>query len=236
MRTIYLIKTDLKNIFRDPSLIAIFIAPIAIIGVLRFLPPLYEPFFPKVIEYRPAILGAFCLTVSALASYLLAFVMLDEKDQHLFHVFRVMPFTFPKLMLIRVLNMFLTSFILSNILIFGANLVTLNFNQIIILSCLCSLSGPANTLLVVSLSSNKIEGATYFKLLNMFIMAPITGIFILNPLKYLLGVFPFFWVFISFMSYNNPPEFYLHAGVGIFYNLLYLIVVYLYFLRKTSNE
>ena len=122
MKAAYLVKTDLKNIFRDPSLIAIFTAPIAIIGVLRFVPPIYESYFPQIIEYRPAILGTFCIVVSSLASYLLAFVMLDEKDQQLFHVFRVMPFTFSRLMLLRVLCMFLTSFILSIILILGANL------------------------------------------------------------------------------------------------------------------
>jgi hypothetical protein len=234
MRTLTIVKTDFKNIFRDPSLVMIFIAPIAILAVLRFVPPLIESFFPIVYEYRPLILGTFSLLMATLASFLLTFVMLDEKDQELFHVFRIMPFTFPRLILLRIMTMMATGFIFCLLLIIFSGLVIMKVPQIIVLALLSSLSGPADALLIVSIANNKIEGATYFKALNMFIMAPLAGVFIAGPLKYLLGIFPFFWVFMSFMEYASPTSFYLHAGIGFISHLAYLVFTFYLFLRRNS--
>lgn len=234
MKAATIIKSDLKNIFRDPSLIVIFIVPIFLIAILRILPPIYEPFFPVMIEYRPLILGTFGLLVSGLSGFLMAFVMLDEKDQQLFEVFRVMPFSFKKLILLRILSMFITGFILCFTVIKGAGLVSLNLTQVLVLSFLCALSGPANTMLIVSFANNKIEGATYFKLLNMFIMAPMVSVFIIGAAKYLLGVFPFFWVFQSFMNYQYPTAFYLHVGLGILSHLAYLAITFWMFFNKNK--
>lgn len=234
MRTLTIVKTDFKNIFRDPSLIMIFIVPILILALLRFVLPLIESYIPKVYEYRLLILGTFCLTVSALTSFLLSFVILDEKDQELFQVFRVMPFTFPKLTLLRTMTMLATGFVFCLMLIAGSGLVKLNIPQMIILSLLSSLSGPGNAMLIVSIANNKIEGATYFKLLNMFIMAPLAGVFITGPMKYLLGLIPFFWVFIAFMNYDTPALFYLYSGIGFVSHLLYLEITFRLFLRKNN--
>ena len=234
MRTLTIVKTDLKNIFRDPSLIMIFIAPVLILVMLRYVPSLIESYFPVAYEYRPLILGAFCLTVSALASFLLTFVMLDEKDQELFQVFRVLPFTFPKLTLLRIWTMLTIGFVFCLLLITGSGLIALSIPQILILSLLSSLSGPGNALLIVSIANNKIEGATYFKLLNMFILAPLAGMFITGPLKYLLGIIPFFWVFIAFMNYDSPSLFYLYSGIGFVSHLLFLGITFRLFLRKNN--
>ena len=234
MRTLTIVKTDFKNIFRDPSLIMIFVVPALLVPMLRYIPPLIESYFPVVYEYRPLILGTFCLTVSALASFLLTFVMLDEKDQELFQVFRVLPFTFPKLTLLRIMTMLVTGFVFCLVLIVGSGLVTLSIQQILILSLLSSLSGPGNALLIVSIANNKIEGATYFKLLNMFIMAPLAGMFIAGPMKYLLGIIPFFWVFISFMNYDSLALFYLYSGIGFVSHMMYLGITFRLFLRKNN--
>ena len=234
MRLTGLVKTDIKNIFRDPSLIVIFIVPVLLIVLLRIVPPLIESYFPEAIEYRPLILGTFSLLISALAGFLLAFVMLDEKDQQLFSVFKVMPFSFGKLIALRVLTMLVSGFCFCLILIAGSGLMDLGVLQMITLALLCSLSGPANTLLIVSIANNKIEGSTYFKGLNMFIMAPLAAMFIAGPIKYLVGVLPFFWVFISFTEYQNPVSFYLHAGIGLVINALYLFLSYWLFLTRNK--
>ena len=231
MKTLTLIKTDLKNVLRDPSLVVIVILPVLLIILLRIAPSFYEPYVPEMITYRPLILGTFCLLISALSGFLLAFVMLDEKDQKLFDVFNVMPFRLNRLIRLRIVSMMVTGFVFCALLIVGSDLVQMNILQVLTLSLLCSLSGPANTLLIVSLAGNKIEGVTYFKVLNMIIMAPMVGVFIAGTIRYLLGIFPFFWVFMSFMKVNEPLAFYLHAGIGILCNIAYLAGSYFLFLR-----
>lgn len=233
MKPLTILRTDVKNIFRDPSLIAIFIVPVILIIILRILPPIYEPYFTVMIDYRPLILGTFSLLISALSGFLLAFVMLDEKDQHLFDVFKVTPFTFKRLMLMRIGFMLATGFILCLILIYGSGLLDLSPIQAVLLSLLSALSGPANTLLIISIANNKIEGATYFKGLNMFVMAPLAAIFIVSPLRYLFGILPFFWVFASFMEYQDTGSFIVHLSMGLVSNILYLVLTYLLFLRRT---
>ncbi|MBN1951228.1 MAG: hypothetical protein JW801_08485 [Bacteroidales bacterium] len=234
MKTLTIFRYDLKNIFRDPSMLAILIAPLAMLVILRIAPPLYEPYFPVMVEYRPLILAVFSILITALSGFLMAFVMLDEKDQHLFDVFRILPFTFKQLIGIRILFMFLLGFVLCASFIPASGMLDLNIFQIVSLSVLAAISGPANTLLIVSISNNKIEGATYFKGLNMFIMAPLAAIFIASPLRYLIGIIPFFWVFASFTAYQQPLSFGMHVGIGIICNLLYLGAAYLLLIRKTQ--
>ena len=44
MRTLTIVKTDFKNIFRDPSLIMIFVVPALLVPMLRYIPSNRELF------------------------------------------------------------------------------------------------------------------------------------------------------------------------------------------------
>ncbi len=235
MRVVTIIQTDLKNILRDRTLIIILFIPLMFIALLRIVPPIYESFFPETIIYRPLILAALCLVSTSMAGFLLAFVMLDEKDQHLFQVFQVMPVSFNRLIQYRMGTIIVSGFIFSVILILGSDFVKLSTPEIILFSLLCSLSGPANTLLIVSLANNKIEGMTYFKLLSFFMILPLIALFITHPARLVAGIIPFYWVFASLWEAHTFVERILPLSIGILIHLLYISAALYLFMRRNQT-
>lgn len=188
MRLIRLLKTDMLNIVRDRSLVVIFFLPFIILALLRIAPPLYEPLLPEMILFRPLLLAMFCLVVSALAGFLMAFILLDEKDLQLQPVFRVMPFPYSRLIALRTFFILCLGFIFCLVLILWSHLIDLTVLQALVLAFCCSLAGPTATLLLVLLAQNKIEGVTYFKLFNVILAMPIAGLFLAQPYSHLFGV------------------------------------------------
>ncbi len=235
MRTLVLIKSDLKNILRDRSMVFILIAPILILLIIRTVPPIYETYFPFMVEYRPLILGFFIMLIPMLAGFMFSFMMLDEKDQCLFPVFRVTPFSFNQLILYRIGIITLLGFLLSLIFLLASGLLEIRIYQVILLTLLSSLSGPIFMLVILSLARNKIEGVTYYKMLNMLFILPVAGIFIESPLRYAFGIIPFFWVYEAFETLTNPNKFLINMSIGYLLHLVVLAGSYRLFLLKNTH-
>ena len=234
MKALVLVKTDFKNIFRDRSLLVIFFVPLIIAMILRFLPPIYESYFPVMIEYRALILGVFAVLVSLLAGFLLTFVMLDEKDQSLFPVFRITPFSFEQLTRYRVAVMGVSSFVFTLVLIEASGTVNMRFYQEILLSAICSLAGPTYALLILGLAHNKIEGVTYYKLLNTLMALPIIGLFMDSAWRYLFGILPYFWIYLAFDTLDNTAISLLYMALALVLELIYLAGAYKFFLARNK--
>jgi hypothetical protein len=232
MKTIVLLNSDMKNILRDRSMVFVMIAPVLILIILRIAPPIYESYFPIMVEYRPLIIGFFSVLTPLLAGFMFSFMMLDEKDQCLFPVFRVTPFSFEQLILYRVAIITCLGTLFSLLLILASGLVQIKLYQAILLAFLASLGGPVYSLLILSLAQNKIEGATYYKLLNMLLILPIIGMFIESPLRYLFGIIPVFWIFEAFESLSAPIACIINILIGLLMQLLYLIGAYRLFRWK----
>jgi hypothetical protein len=235
MKTIVLLNSDLKNILRDRSIVFVMIAPVIILIILRVAPPIYESYFPFMVEYRPLILGFFSVLTSLLAGFMFSFMMLDEKDQCLFPVFRVTPFSFEQLILYRIVIITCLGFIFSLLLILASGLVQMKLYQAILFALLASLGGPVYSLLILSLAQNKIEGATYYKLLNMLLILPVIGMFIESPLRYLFGIIPIFWIFEAFETLSATVACFINISIGLLMQLLFLLGAYRLFLKKNSE-
>lgn len=235
MKTIVLLNSDLKNILRDRSIVFVMIAPVIILIILRVAPPIYESYFPVMVEYRPLILGFFSVLTSLLAGFMFSFMMLDEKDQCLFPVFRVTPFSFEQLILYRIVIITCLGSIFSLLLILASGLVQMKLYQAILISLPASLGGPVYSLLILSLAQNKIEGATYYKLLNMLLVLPVIGMFIESPLRYLFGIIPIFWIFEAFETLSTPVLCFINIIIGLLIQMLFLLGAYRLFLKKNSE-
>jgi len=64
----------------------------------------------------------------------------------------------------------------------------------ILLSALCGLIAPLLTIVVTILSKNKMEGMTWFKLVNLLVIIPLAAFFI-PEYALLFGVIPTHWAF-----------------------------------------
>lgn len=227
-----LLYTDLKNMLRDKSLWIIFFLPLLLIILLRFGMSQIENYFPIIFQYRPLILAFFSLLSSIMSGFLMAFLMLDEKDQQLLQVFGITPFNLSRLMIYRIALMIILGFIFSFSLILLSGMIKLNLPQTILISLACAISAPINTLLIVGLASNKIEGVSYFKLVNVITMLPLIGLFITGPIKYVFGIIPYFWIYLAIDKYNTVSSSICLLIPGLLLQVFYLLVVYRFFLRK----
>ncbi|MBN1116722.1 MAG: hypothetical protein JXA77_05940 [Bacteroidales bacterium] len=232
MRTLVIVKSDIKNIFRDKSLAFVIFVPFIFLALLRIAPPVYEQYAPVMELYRAHILSVFCLISTALMGFVLSFILLEEKDQSLFPVFQVLPLPIGRLLLLRTLVIMIYGFLASLLLIFGTGLVDFGISKSILLALSCSLTGPSSTFIITSFARNKIEGVTFFKLLNTVLMLPVTGVFIKSKLGLLFGIFPHYWIFSSFVNQGFIPT-NLVILISLIANSILLYLSYLLFIRKT---
>lgn len=234
MNILTIVKSDLKIILRDASLRVIIFVPLLFAVLLRLAPPFYENYFPALIEYRPHILAFFCIITSALMGFILSFILLDERDQNLFPVFRILPFSFKYFLLIRGLLIMFIGFISSILLILSTSFIGHSFTKLLLLSFSCSMVGPSSTFIITSVARNKIEGVTLFKLFNMLLFLPIVGLFVKIPFTYFFGLIPYYWIYNGFLNNTALPDIWV-LFLACFLNFLLLFVSFRFYVNKQND-
>lgn len=199
-RTSTLVAADIKNIMRDRSLSFVLFVPILMIVLLRFAVPQLQQIYPPIIDFYPAIVAFSCMMIAIFPAYVMAFVMMDEKDQQVVQVIRVLPVSIKNFLLYRLLLVMGFSFFYVTITLILNSLIEFNFIQVFILAFLVALIAPMTMFFIVSFAKNKIEGVTMFKLLNMLLILPILQFFIDSPLLNLVGIIPVFWTYAAFTA------------------------------------
>jgi hypothetical protein len=229
-----LIINDFRNIFRDDILKVLFFVPFVFILMLRFGLPVLLEYAPAVSEYRFLITGALCLVTASFPAYIVSFIMLDEKDEGIFIMYKVLPMSDLKLFIYRVGFQIAFSWVYTLLILMLSDSEDMLLWQKISAALLFSLLPPMITLAAVTFARNKIEGVTIMKLLNFIIFLPVAGFFIDIPWKYLFGIIPFFWSYQIMEVYNNIGMFMLSLGIGIIMHLLVLRLIFAMFIRKIS--
>jgi len=223
-KIINFINNDLKNIFRDKTLTLIFVVPVIIICLLRFGIPILAKELPLIIDYYQIIIAVFATLCACFPAFLISFIMMDEKDEDIVTVLRIMPFSYSRLIIYRLFFLFILGFIFSFFTILFSNLIVVKFFNLLLLSFLCSLISPISALFAVTFAKNKIECTVFLKALGFVLFIPIASYFIDSPLNYIFGIFPVFWTFQSFIF--SSSNFYLFISIGL---IFHFILIYIFF-------
>jgi hypothetical protein len=93
----------------------------------------------------------------------------------------------------------------------------------ILLSVLCGLIAPLLTILVTILSKNKIEGMTWFKLVNLLVTIPLAALFI-QEYALLFGIIPTHWAFQMWGEMADGGSWLLEFFVGLGFVLILLVL------------
>jgi fluoroquinolone transport system permease protein len=233
---INIIKTDLKNILRDPSLLMICFVPFIMLPLLRWGYPALIELLPVVDDYRNVITAMFCIVVALMPGTAMAFAMLDEKDNNLRQVLQILPVSFRKITLYRTGIIFLFGF-LSVLMVLHFSAITQGgFFRHVILSVMAAASVPIMVLIPAFFAANKIEGATLTKGLNFLIMLPIPAFIFPGAWNWLLMVFPTWWVYFIFDSTAESTQFYTALTGGIIWHAIVLgFVINIIFKRLNAR-
>jgi fluoroquinolone transport system permease protein len=195
-----------------------------------------------------------------IASVLLGFSLLDNKDEDTMQTIAVTPiskrgYVHFKLVYTYVIAVLSTIIILAGtklfasgdyVLTYGSDTVylfdSLTYLHIFVFAISSSLLVPALGLLIVGLSKNKVEGFAYMKASGILIFIPMLVLFpaFQSAGQYLLSIFPNFWGVQGVLNLMFPSLFLSGASLGFYAYMLigavvctiYSFISYKFYMRR----
>jgi hypothetical protein len=238
-----LVKNDLRNVIRDRFLVfGMFIYPIMIIIFSRILVHLISPRIQDSIEFAspaffPVFFLLFSLFIPIIFGFISSFLLLDEKDEHLLTVLKVMPISRNNFLAIRMFFMSLFAFII--LLIFPPLSGLIDTNQFnyfayIPVAILYSLFTPFIALLVSTFATNKVQAFAIFKISATVFMLPLFAFFLIQDnFKYIFSPIPNFWTFMSLDSVvKNGTLDFVPLVIGFAYHIALIAILFYIFNKK----
>lgn len=232
---------DLRNVIRDRMFVFLFFAyPVMLIVISRILIHLIAPrikdMFPLAANFS-VLFMVFSIAIPMIYSFLAAFLILDERDEHLLTVLRVMPISRNSYLIYRMFFMSLFAFIV--LLIFPplSGLVDgtqFSYPAYIPVAILFALFTPFLALLVSSFATNKVQAFAIFKIGGTVFMLPLFAFFLnLGNLKYIFSPIPNFWSLMSLDSVvKNGTLDIVHLGIGFAFHIVLIAVLFYIFNKK----
>jgi len=232
---------DFKNIIRDKLLISLAILyPIIIITfsqiLVQFIAPNLKESIPIAGNFT-IFFFLFLTIIPIIYGFIASFLILDEKDEHLLTVLRVMPISRNTYLTYRMLFLSIFSFIVLLIfpplsgLIENTQFSYLEYTPI---ALLFSLLTPFSAMLVSSFATNKVQAFAIFKISATIYMLPLFIFLIPDNFKYVFSPAPNFWAFITLKELLlNGKNDYLYLIIGFFY-LVFLILLLFYIFNKKN--
>lgn len=225
--------TDIKIITRDKSLFLFLFIPFLMLAFLHWAVPPIAQFYPQLTEYYALVLGLMAVVISVFPGFIMAFIVIDEKEQNVVKVFRIVPVSFACIVYARIALTFLMGFVYSFLILSFSGLVNLTTIQILQVSVLCAFLGPVSALIMLSAVDNKIEGMTFMKGLNFIWIIPVAHFFIESQWKYFFAIIPDYWTLQIIYKENVSTWVFI---IGLAYHSTILHLAAKIFIRKTSTS
>jgi len=232
---------DLRNTIRDRLLVFLLLFyPVLLIVFSRILvhliAPRIEDVFPIAAKFS-VVLMFFLILIPMIFSFIVGFLILDERDEHLLTVLRVMPISRNSYLIYRMFFISLFAFIV--LLIFPplSGLVDgtqFSYPAYIPVAILFALFTPFLALLVSSFAQNKVQAFAIFKISGTVFILPIFAFFLnLGDLKYIFSPIPNFWTLMSLDSVlQNGTLDIVHLGIGFVFHIALIAALFYIFNKR----
>jgi fluoroquinolone transport system permease protein len=227
---------DLRLVFRDRMLSLFFFAPILLILFVRLLVPYITAVYPLIETYHPYIMMFASLQTAILFGFITSFMILEEKDEHVIEVIRILPVSSSFFILYRMLFGAFFSALGAFLIISLGRVAYPGLLNSILLSLQYGLVAPLITLIVGTFAQNKIEGMAWFKGINLLLILPVLFFFLTGLLKYLFALIPVFWTYLLYdvALSNDHVEVVFSAGIGVY--LIVLFVLFVQFKKRVFGR
>jgi fluoroquinolone transport system permease protein len=229
-----LMANDMRNIIRDRILLySAFVFPIVLIILCRLIIPWISDNVFDLTGYYPILFMMFSILFPMIFGFIIAFLIMDERDENLLTVLRVMPISRSSYLVYRMILIIGICFIF--VLTFPAlsGLIDISFLDYLPIAVLFSIFAPVLALIVNNLASNKIQAFAIFKMLGSVFFLPLFALFIAEDWKYVLGIIPNFWTFMALdnILMTGSPEI-SFLGIGFVTHIALLVVLFYLFNKK----
>jgi hypothetical protein len=235
-KLVALIISDLKLIIRDNTLVFFMLVPVLLLLFVRYFVPYLTVQFPVLAEYHTLIMASGSLQTAVMFGFVTSFIILDEKDENVLQVIRVLPISSLYFITYRLAFAGIFSAFGAFLMINLGGIAFPGFINSIILSVQYGLAAPLITLIISTYANNKVEGMAYFKGVDLILMLPLLSFFIASNLKYLLAIVPVFWTYNFYMQSMNGESSWWILVCGIFVYAIILAVLFQQFKTRVFNR
>lgn len=191
----------LKLIRKDRMLLAAGLAPLLAGIAIRYAVPLAEGSLVCLTETQAVLAPYYALfdlffasLAPAMFCFIAAMVMLEERDEHIDRYLSATALGRNGYYISRIVLPDLAAFAVTAILLPVFHLSPLSAGAILLLSLAGSLQGIIIALLIVTISSNKLEGMAVTKLSSLMMLGAVIPYFVPAPFSFGFSFLPSFWM------------------------------------------
>lgn len=195
---IRLMATDMRNIIRDRMLLySAFLFPVVLIIICRLILPWISENIYDLTGFYTILFMMFSIFFPMIFGFIIAFLIMDERDENLLTVLRVMPISRSTYLIYRMILIISLCFVFVFTFPALSGLIDISLLEYLPIAVLFSIFAPILALIVNNLANNKIQAFAIFKMLGSVFFLPLFALFIAEDWKYILGVIPNFWTFMA---------------------------------------
>lgn len=233
------IKAELKKWARDSMMFFMLLYPLIFAFLGRFLLPwLTEKYAFNFEPFTDLILVILVLFIPISYGALIAFSLLEDRDDNVFTNIRVTPLSIYYFMGFRLVGVYIICVIATIFVIWFSKVGNIPMKNIISISLLASLEAPISGLLINALARNKIEGFAVMKAGGSIIVFPIVALFFNGAKELFFSFAPGFWSAKAISSLVRGGGLYLtykqYYFIGLIYMIILNILAYGLFLKRTK--
>lgn len=235
-----ILKSELKNMFRDPLYIFFIFYPVILGIVGYFLVPYIESEVPAQ-NPAPEIVSMFLILITSyIFGAVTAFTLLDDKDDNVLLSLKITPVNVRYYVLLKLAISYIFALLATAILILATGFLSgSSLIAILAITFVGALQAPGVALIVNSFSDNKVEGFVVMKLSGLVLIIPVMAFFIQTWQEVFLVFAPGFWPARLVQMELLPTidvnfTFIWYFILGVFYNLVF-IYLFMKLYTKRSN-
>lgn len=190
--------TDARLVTRDRALLWALVVPVLAAALIRWgLPPLSEWLWVQAAfdlePYHALIAGAYVLVAPSMVGFVVGFLLLDERDDHVLDALRVTPVPLNDLFLYRVGMPVVLGTGITLAAYPWLGMTPLPAAPLVVASALGACSAPTIALFLVAYADNKVSGLALAKLMSAVSNLALVAWFVPMPWQLVAGVLPSYW-------------------------------------------
>jgi fluoroquinolone transport system permease protein len=229
-----LLVNDIRNIVRDRLLVyTAFLIPLILIIITRLVIPWLSENIIPLEQFYPVLFMLMVITIPMMFGFATGFLIMDERDENLLTVLRVMPISRSAYLIYRMAFMSVLSFIYILLFPILTGLIDVSIIDYLPIGVLLALFTPVMGLIANIVANNKVQAFAVFKMLGGVFFLPLFAFFINSDLKYILGIIPNFWTFMALDKLvNMGTQDIVFLGIGFVLHIVLLALLFYLFNKK----
>jgi fluoroquinolone transport system permease protein len=173
------------------------------------------------------------ITIPMMFGFATGFLIMDERDENLLTVLRVMPISRSAYLIYRMAFMSVLSLVYILLFPMLTGLIDVSIIDYLPIGILLALFTPVMGLIANIVANNKVQAFAVFKMLGGVFFLPLFAFFINSDLKYILGIIPNFWTFMALDKLvNTGTQDIAFLGIGFILHITLLTVLFYLFNKK----